>query len=70
MYLLEQYLHALTRIFEADGVKASEFLGALLAKYLRLISDEHKYFATQFTSQEDSNQKWSTFRRESEYDMI
>ena len=40
MYLLEQYLHALGRIFEADGVAAGEFLGAFLAKYLRLISDE------------------------------
>ena len=40
MYLLEQYLHALGRIFENDGVAAGEFLGAFLAKYLRLISDE------------------------------
>ena len=46
MYLMEQYLHALTRIFEADGVQANDFLGAFLAKYLRLISDEQKYFTT------------------------
>ena len=53
MYLLEQYLHALARIFENDGVRAGEFLGAFLAKYLRLISDEQKYFTAQFNTQED-----------------
>ena len=70
MYLLETYLHALGRTFEADGVTASEFLGAFLAKYLRLISDEQKYFTTQFNSQEDYIQKWQVFRRENEYDII
>ena len=44
MYLLEQYLHAITCIFEADGVTASEFLGVFSAKFLKLISDEQNYF--------------------------
>ena len=70
MYLLEQYLHAITRIFETDGVSASEFLGAFLAKFLRLISDEQTYFVAQFGSSEDFNSKWVVFRRENEYDMI
>ena len=43
-YLLECYLHALARIFEKDAVKAHEFLGAFLAKYLELASLESSYF--------------------------
>ena len=39
-YLLESYLHAVARIFEKDAVRANEFLGAFLAKYLELISQE------------------------------
>ena len=39
-YLLESYLHAIGRIFERDAIKASEFIGAFLAKYLELISSE------------------------------
>lgn len=39
-YLLESYLHSIARIFEKDAVKASEFLGAFLCKYLELISEE------------------------------
>ena len=70
MYLLEQYLHAITRIFESDGVTASEFLGVFLAKFLRLISDEQNYFVAQFGSPEDFSSKWVVFRRENEYDMI
>ena len=52
-YLLESYLHSLARIFEKDAVKASEFLGAFLAKYLELISEEQNYFKKQFPSEED-----------------
>ena len=43
-YLLECYLHAIARIFEKDAVKSHEFMGAFLAKYLELISDEQAYF--------------------------
>ena len=39
-YLLESYLISLSRIFENDAVRASEFLGAFLGKYLELISLE------------------------------
>ena len=52
-YLLECYLHAIARIFENDAVKASEFIGAFLAKYLELISLEQNYFIKQFKSSED-----------------
>ena len=39
-YLLECYLVSIARIFEKDAVKAHEFLGGFLAKYLELISEE------------------------------
>ena len=54
-YLLECYLHSIASILEKDAVKASEFLGAFLAKYLQLISEEQEYFEKQFLSKEDLN---------------
>ena len=69
-YLLESYLHSIARIFEKDAVKASEFLGAFLGKYLELISEEQTYFRKQFTSDEDFKQKFQVFRRENEYDVL
>lgn len=41
---MESYLHSIARIFDKDAVKANEFLGAFLAKYLELISEEKAYF--------------------------
>ena len=69
-YLLESYLHSLARIFEKDAVRASEFLGAFIGKYLELISLEQVYFRQQFTAKQDFTQKFSVFRRENEYDML
>lgn len=63
-------MHALARIFEKDAVKAHEFLGAFLAKYLELASLEQTYFQKQFVSSEDLSQKFDVFRRENEYEMI
>jgi len=51
-------------------VKANEFLGAFLAKYLELISLEQAYFKKQFKAEEDFTQKFEVFRRENEYDML
>ena len=39
-YLLECYLHSIEGIFQKDAVRADEFLGAFLGKYLELISEE------------------------------
>ena len=46
-------MHALARIFEKDAVKAHEFLGAFLAKYLELASLEQIYFQKQFEHSDD-----------------
>ena len=45
-------------------------MGAFLAKYLELISDEQAYFQRQFVSDEDLKQKFEVFRRENEYEML
>ena len=60
----------MARIFENDAIRASEFLGAFIGKYLELISLEQGYFRAQFTADEDFTQKFQVFRRESEYDML
>lgn len=51
-------------------MQANEFLGAFLAKYLELISEEQSYFKRQFSSNEDLTQKFDVFRRENEYEML
>lgn len=67
---MESYLHSIARIFDKDAVKANEFLGAFLAKYLEVISEERAYFALQFNSKDDLKQKFDVFRRENEYEML
>jgi hypothetical protein len=40
------------RIFEKDAVNVSEFVGAFLSMYLKLLSEETTYFNQQFPDEE------------------
>jgi len=66
--LLEVYLDAVTKIFEADAVTATEFVAAFIGKYLSILKREKKYFIDLMSDHDLT--KFDTFRRDNEFDLL